>query len=408
MKGTFFDYFYGAQAEQFSFYRLPKILITDKRFRGISSDAKILYGVMLERMSLSVKNRWLDEKNRVYIIYTLEEVMETFACSERKAGRLLGELDTKTGIGLIEKKRQGLGKPNLIYLKNFLDLSVNCEEDADHGGESEMDREETDTQVQSGQIVPLCEESEETAKSTRPEQEPADYAEGEEESRQKGGQILQTQSGQIWRIGNGKRTEKVENMPVFLEEEGESGICSDEEISQSGQIWQFWNRQNGQLQNCQNSRANNTDKNYTDQNKKESNLPSILNQDSIQKLDEWEKRIKEKIEYDYLKADYRGDKIRYLDELVEIIAETLCVLDGPVKIGNKVYPAEVVRERFQSLEGSHIRYVMDSMSQNTTRIYNMKSYLLAALLNAPVTIDHAYRAQVNHEFGRSGMTVNKV
>ena len=81
MKGTFFDYFYGTQAEQFSFYRLPKILITDKRFRGISSDAKILYGVMLERMSLSVKNRWFDEKNRVYIIFTLEEVMETFACS---------------------------------------------------------------------------------------------------------------------------------------------------------------------------------------------------------------------------------------------------------------------------------------------------------------------------------------
>ena len=71
MKGTFFDYFYGTQAEQFSFYRLPKILITDKRFRGISSDAKILYGVMLERMSLSVKNRWFDEKNRVYIIFRL-------------------------------------------------------------------------------------------------------------------------------------------------------------------------------------------------------------------------------------------------------------------------------------------------------------------------------------------------
>ena len=181
MKGTFFDYFYGAQAEQFSFYRLPKILITDKRFRGISSDAKILYGVMLERMSLSVKNRWFDEKNRVYIIYTLEEVMETFACSERKAGRLLGELDTKTGIGLIEKKRQGLGKPNLIYLKNFLDLSVNCKEDADYGRKSEIDREKTDTQVQSGQIVPLCEESEKTAEAVPPEEESADCEEREEE-----------------------------------------------------------------------------------------------------------------------------------------------------------------------------------------------------------------------------------
>ena len=401
MKGTFFDYFYGTQAEQFSFYRLPKILITDKRFRGISSDAKILYGVMLERMSLSVKNRWFDEKNRVYIIFTLEEVMETFACSERKAGRLLGELDTKTGIGLIEKKRQGLGKPNLIYLKNFLDLNVN-EEDADHGGKSELDREETDTQIQSGQIVPLCEESEKTAKVAPPERESADCAEREEENRQKGGQVLQTQSGQIWRIRNGKRTKKVENMPVFLEGEGENDTCSEEEESQSGQIWQFWNRQNGQLQNRQNSRINNTDKNDTDQNKKESNLPSILYQGRSQKLDECKSGIKKRIEYDCLRADYRGDKVRYLDELVEIIVETLCMLDGPVKIGNKVYPAEVVRERFQSLEGSHIRYVMDSMSQNTTRIYNIKSYLLTALLNAPVTIDHAYRAQVNHEVGSVG------
>lgn len=407
MKGTFFDYFYGAQAEQFSFYRLPKLLITDKRFRGISSDAKILYGVMLERMSLSVKNRWFDEKNRVYIIFTLEEVMETFACSERKAGRLLGELDTKTGIGLIEKRRQGLGKPNLIYLKNFLDLDVNGEENADHDGKSEMDREGTDAQVQSGQIVPLCEGSEKAAEAVPPERESADCAEREEESRPRDGQDMQIQSGQIWRIRNGKRTEKVKNMPILLEEEGENQVRSDEEVSQSGQIWQFWNRQNGQLQNRQNDQTNNTDKNDTDQNKKESILPSILSRDGTRKLDGWKREIKERIEYDFLRADYRGDKIRYLDELVEIIAETLCVLDGPVKIGNKIYPAEMVRERFQSLEGSHIRYVMDSMSQNTTRIHNIKSYLLAALLNAPVTIDHAYRAQVNHEFGSAGMTVEK-
>lgn len=408
MEGTFFDYFYGAQAEQFSFYRLPKILITDKRFSGISSDAKILYGVMLERMSLSVKNRWFDEKNRVYIIFTLEEVMETFACSERKAGRLLGELDTKTGIGLIEKKRQGLGKPNLIYLKNFLDLNVNGEEAADYGEKSEMDREDSDAQVQSGQIVPLCEECEKTAELDQSEQESADHAEREEEKQQKGEQAMQVQSGQIWRIRNGGRTEKVEDMPAFLEEEGEKGAFCGEEGSQSGQIWQFWNRQDRQLQSCQNGRTNNTDKNDTDQNKKESILPSIIyHQDGSQRLDGWKKAIKERIEYDCLRADYRGEKVRYLDELVEIAAETLCVLDGPVRIGSRIYPAEVVRERLQRLEGSHIRYVMDSMSRNAAMVHNMKSYLLAALLNAPVTIDHAYRAQVNHELGNAGMMAER-
>ncbi len=395
MKGTFFDYFYGTQAEQFSFYRLPKILITDKRFRGISSDAKILYGVMLERMSLSVKNRWFDEKNRVYIIFTLEEVMETFACSERKAGRLLGELDTKTGIGLIEKKRQGLGKPNLIYLKNFIDIKDG--EDAGYDAKSEIGKERN-TPIQSGQIRPLCEVNGKTAEMARSKQDPADNAESKEEGRQKDRQVMQIQSGQIWQIRNGKRTEKVENMPIFLEEEGEKEARSEEEELQSGQIWQFWNRQNRQSQSCQNGQANNTDKNYTDQNKNDNILPSITYQNGSQKLDGWKEMIKKKIEYDYLKADYRGESVKYLDELVEIIAETLCMLEGPVKIGNKIYPEEVIKERLQSLEGSHIRYVMDSMSQNTTKIHNMKSYLLAALLNAPMTIDHAYRAQANHDW----------
>lgn len=96
------------------------MLFTEERFKKLSSDAKILFGIMLDRMSLSVKNQWIDEENRVYIIFTLENVMEVFSCSERKASYLMKELDTKSGIGLIEKKRQGLGKPNLIYVKNFL------------------------------------------------------------------------------------------------------------------------------------------------------------------------------------------------------------------------------------------------------------------------------------------------
>ena len=80
MKDSFkFDYFYGSQAEQFSFFRLPKILIRDARFKKISSDAKILYGIMLDRMSLSRENKWMDQNNRVYIIFTLKEVMKESA-----------------------------------------------------------------------------------------------------------------------------------------------------------------------------------------------------------------------------------------------------------------------------------------------------------------------------------------
>ena len=116
------DYFYGAQADLFTFYRIPKALFTEERFKPISAEAKILYGILLDRMSLSQRNGWLDEDNRVFIIFTLDEVMDAIGCADQKATKLLSELENKAG--LIERKRQGLGKPNLIYVKNFVDNPV--------------------------------------------------------------------------------------------------------------------------------------------------------------------------------------------------------------------------------------------------------------------------------------------
>lgn len=118
-----FDYFYGTESEQFSFYRIPKVLFRDEHFKNVSTDAKVLYGLMLDRMSLSIKNRWIDEENRVYIIYTITDIMEDLNCADQKAGRMLSELDNIKGVGLIERKRQGLGKPNIIYVKNFMPAS---------------------------------------------------------------------------------------------------------------------------------------------------------------------------------------------------------------------------------------------------------------------------------------------
>ena len=115
-----FDYFYGGQAGLFSFYRIPKALFTDARIRGISAEAKILYGLLLDRMGLSVKNGWTDDTGRVYIIFTTEEIMEAFYCADNKATKLMKELES---CGLIERKRRGLGKPSLIYVKNFISES---------------------------------------------------------------------------------------------------------------------------------------------------------------------------------------------------------------------------------------------------------------------------------------------
>lgn len=115
-----FNYFYGSQADQYSFYRIPKALFKNDYFRGLSSDAKILYGLMLDRMSLSIKNQWFDDENRAYIYFSIEDIMELLNCGRNKAVKSLQELDSENGIGLIEKKRQGFGKTNIIYVKSFM------------------------------------------------------------------------------------------------------------------------------------------------------------------------------------------------------------------------------------------------------------------------------------------------
>ena len=110
------DYFYGQTGELFSFYRIPKALFQEQRFQSLSTDAKTLYGILLDRMSLSVKNGWLDKQNRVFILFTIEDVKRVLCCADNKATKLLRELEK---FGLIERKRRGLGKPSLVYVKNF-------------------------------------------------------------------------------------------------------------------------------------------------------------------------------------------------------------------------------------------------------------------------------------------------
>lgn len=107
-----FDYYYGEESESCSFYRIPRLLIVGERFSSLSTDAKLLYGLMLDRMNLSARNGWYDDAGRVYIYYTLEEIQESMSCGHGKAVRLLAELDTGKGIGLIERTKQECGNPN--------------------------------------------------------------------------------------------------------------------------------------------------------------------------------------------------------------------------------------------------------------------------------------------------------
>ena len=110
-------HFKGLEADRYSFYRVPKALVKADPFQKMSGDAKLLYAVLLDRMSLSIRNGWQDRHGNAYIICTIEEVMDSIHCARQKAVKLLDELEQE--FRLIERRRQGLGKPNLLYVKDL-------------------------------------------------------------------------------------------------------------------------------------------------------------------------------------------------------------------------------------------------------------------------------------------------
>ena len=159
------NYFYKSESEQFAFYRIPKLLFTDSRYAGISVEAKVLYGLMLDRMSLSVRNNWVDDDNRVYIYFTLEEITDYLSIGKEKGVKLLKELD---GI-LIERKKQGLGKPVMIYVLNFVN-SQNSIQSVDNSAEvqtSDVDNHTSNAEVRTSE-KPKSGENTEVLTSEKP------------------------------------------------------------------------------------------------------------------------------------------------------------------------------------------------------------------------------------------------
>lgn len=116
-----FDYFYNQDGDRFSYYMLPKVIVTDKMFKNLSSDAKILYSCLLERTSLSFRNKWLDEENRVYIIFTVEEIMEILGRFNKTAVKILNELDSTSGgyRDLSKERNEVLESPISSMLKTL-------------------------------------------------------------------------------------------------------------------------------------------------------------------------------------------------------------------------------------------------------------------------------------------------
>ena len=281
------DYFYGQAGELFSFFRIPKALFQEQRFQNLSTDAKTLYGILLDRMSLSVKNEWFDKKGRVFIIFTIEDVKRTLCCADNKAMKLFRELEK---FGLVERKRRGLGKPSLVYVKNFSsDLS----------------------------------------------------------------------------------NERVQNR-----ENHESGSPKNA------------------CQDPPKSRCNKNKKSKTERNNTNPILSDELEKMKNRKL--LEEYFSCSLEIELLLRLYPDDEDT-IYQIVDLLVDTCDSKRKLIRIAGDDKPAEVVLSRLKKLNADHICFVLDCLAANTSPIRNMKQYLLAALFNAPTTIQLYYQNKVNHD-----------
>ena len=281
------DYFYGQAGELFSFFRIPKALFQEQRFQDLSTDAKTLYGILLDRMSLSVKNGWLDEQNRVFIIFTIEDVKRALCCADNKATKLLRELEK---FGLIERKRRGLGKPSLVYVKNF---------SAESSKESVKNRDSDDS----------C---------------------------------------------------------------GSKIACQDPVKSR------------GIKKKENKTEMNNTNPILSDESEKMKNRELL------------EEYFSRSLEIELLLRLYPDDEDT-IYQIVDLLVDTCDSKRKLIRIAGDDKPAEVVLSRLKKLNADHIRFVLDCLAANTSPIRNMKQYLLAALFNAPTTIQLYYQNKVNHD-----------
>ena len=348
-----FDYFYGQQAEQFKFYRIPKVLFTDSKFSDISTEAKVLYGLMLDRNSLSIEKKWLDKLGRVYIIYTLEQIQNDLRCGDRKASKMMSELET---AGLIERKRQGQGKPNLIYVKNF----ISSEEKTVQNSEND--------------------DSADKAVDTSSDAADEKYGTDTSESHVQDGGLSEDSESSETTSGCGRFRNRQNN---------DSGVVETADADSS--------KSRRSITEISNTDGSDTDPFLS--------VPEVGNgtegkEEQIRAC--IEDYFKEQLSFETLLYD-RPEEKEKLNAILGLLVDTCCSRRKTIRIAGDDKPISVVESQFMKLTGEHIRFVLRCMSENTTRIYNMKQYLLATLYNAPLTMDSYYSSLVNHHMAEGNI-----
>ncbi|MBR1444975.1 MAG: replication initiator protein A [Firmicutes bacterium] len=343
-------YFHGNEIEQFIHIQVPIALIKDKLFKGISTDAKLLYGLLLNRTGLSIKNHWLDNENRTYITYTIENVLEDLGIGSTKAKKLFAELVdiNSTGIGLIKKVRV-LNKPSRIYVLNFTEVfeyikHIHGEETAVSNAEREIIAEsypQTDVDYFFTHSKASVEETD-----VRP-------TDGHEDD-----SLMDTPATANYNNIRDKENIDIYSINPSCDRSIDGAECAD-----------------------------------------------ISNADYLN----YENLIKYNINYDELVSGiYIGvlsnDSLEHLNEIVELMTEIVAGNTQPIKINGNSYPAEIVKSRFLKLDYHDIYAVLEWFEKpnadgsNLVRVKNMRAYLISMLFNSKTTRNTDFKNYFNASY----------
>ena len=328
-----FSYVYSDHKENSEFMKYPKALIEREEFKAISFAAKTLYVVLQNRTELSLKNGWFDSENRVYIIFQISEIQEKLNVSKYKAMKVLGELET---IGLVEKKRRGLGLPNLLYIKRIIEDDIPAKNE--------------------------LKEAEGRVENTSVDETVSTSIEGE----------IGISRSSIVDTCKGSRTallEVPECAPVYSYTKEN---YTEKSIPESNHIL------SEKMEICDNR--------FVFDAKKEN-----ISEDEVGYM----QLIKKNIGYHDLLTTLPTDS-EIISEILELICEILMSSGENIVIASNIYPMSIVKSRFCKLNYQHIVYVLERLQNNTSGVKNIKKYLLTMLFNAPSTMENYYLAEVNH------------
>lgn len=358
-----FPYFTEGQSDMFTFYRIPKLLFTSDYFKDLSTDAKVVYGLLLDRMSLSAKNHWCDNEGRIFVIYPQKDLATFLGYSTNKIGTILRSLDSETGIGLIERTNHGQGNPTIIYVKNFA-----CEEIFQKRKNDTSEEKEQFSETQNLSFL-------------NPQNEVSRNAEIE---------ILETQNlvPNNTNINNTDNSDTISN-PILSNNtptditSSEADICLDE------------------IDDRFDSEIDRLDLSFETENTNATGNTiaaiKIVNKNSISPSEnDYSTLLATNIDLCALFDEYPlyQDTIQ---DLYDLIYETLISKRQTIRIASDEFPAILVKNRFSKLRTKHISYVLDCFIHNTTKIYNIKQYLLTALYNAPTTFNGYITAKVQYD-----------